>query len=278
MEGNRLRERIAGIGRKAGFTSVALAVYDYETQSHFSIEGDRWFHAASTIKVAILLALFKTVEEGRVKLENGLHVRNRFLSLVEGIPFRLDPGRDADPEIYRRLGRTMRISELAEAMIVRSSNLATNLLVDYLSEGAVVRFLCDAGIVGVNIKRGVEDRRASELGVNNEVTANGLVQLFRILCEEGELNAKNREQVLKILLAQELNSMLPALLPAEVRIAHKTGEISTACHDAGIVFVPGRKPYVVAILTECDPALEGRQKALAAMSLAVYTYITGQMR
>ena len=43
---------------------------------------------------------------------------------------------------------------------------------------------------------------------------------------------------------QEFNAMIPARLPPEAKVAHKTGEISTVCHDAGIVFLPGRQPYV----------------------------------
>jgi len=68
--------------------------------------------------------------------------------------------------------------------------------------------------------------------------------------------------------------MIPALLPREARVAHKTGEISTVCHDAGIVFLPKRKPYVLAILTEWPENIERRQACLAEISRAVFEFVT----
>lgn len=273
MKEAALRKRIEEISWNAGFEATAVAVRDHETGARFSLEGTRKFHAASTIKAAILLALFKGEKEGTVKLDDRLHIRNRFLSLVDGVPFRLDAGRDADPDIYKRVGRTLRISELAKAMITRSSNLATNLLMDYIGLKAVQQFLDETGIEGVIVRRGVEDMRAADRGLVNETTAEGLASLFSLVCEERFFEAAVRERILEILLAQEHNSMIPALLPERTRVAHKTGEISTGCHDAGIVFPPDRKPYVVAILTSGPPALEHRQQAVAAISKEIYDWV-----
>jgi beta-lactamase class A len=120
-----LPQRIAETAAAAGATTAAVAVYDYEKALHFSHQGARWFHAASTIKAPLLLAVYKLAEEGRIRLDDTLHVRNRFHSLTGGI-FRVSAIRDGDTEVHRRRGRSMRVRELARAMIVRSSNLATN--------------------------------------------------------------------------------------------------------------------------------------------------------
>jgi beta-lactamase class A len=80
--------------------------------------------------------------------------------------------------------------------------------------------------------------------------------------------------MLDILLAQEFNSMIPALLPDSAQVAHKTGEISTCTHDAGLVLLPGRRPYAVAILTEHPPGLDDTQKLVAKVSRMVYEFIT----
>src|SRR5438067_7398218 len=117
MTDDALRERIAGIARSARFDAVAVALHDCETGREFLHNGDRWFHAASTMKVAILLAVYKLAEEGRIRLGDTLHVRNRFRSLVREKVFSVSASRDADGEVHRRRGRSMRVHELARAMI-----------------------------------------------------------------------------------------------------------------------------------------------------------------
>ena len=184
--------------------------------------------------------------------------------------------RDADAVVHQRIGKSMSLAELAQAMIVRSSNLATNLLLDLLSLEFVRETLRE--IEGLRIRRGVEDLAAHEQGTNNEATADGLLRLFRVFLDEDQLKAESRKQALEILLAQEFNGMIPARLPENVLVAHKTGEISTHCHDAGIVFIENRQPYVVAILSETSPETIHRNKAIAEISGAIYRYITASSR
>jgi beta-lactamase class A len=270
-----LRERIRETAGAAGAGAAAVAVYDYEKALHFSHEGARWFHAASTMKAPLLLAVYKLAEEGRIRLDDTLHVRNRFRSLSGGV-FRVSANSDGDSEVHRRLGRSMRVRDLARAMIVRSSNLATNLLLDYIELEAVQKVLREARLDGIEVRRGVEDTAAFEQGINNRVTAEGLVRCFRLLCQEGLFRLQTREQMIEVLCAQEFNRMIPAPLPHEARVAHKTGEISTVCHDAGIVFLPNRKPYVVAILTEWPAQIEKRHGCVAEISRLVYEWLAGR--
>ena len=82
-------------------------------------------------------------------------------------------------------------------------------------------------------------------------------------------------EMLDILHAQEFRNGIPARLPPAVRVAHKTGDISTVAHDAGVVYPPGRKPYVIAILTEWAPDATRRSAAIAAASRAVYELLAG---
>lgn len=273
MTGPALLQRITDIAEAAKFSAVAVSFYDYESARHFSHRDVQFFHAASTIKVPVLLALFKAAEEGRVRLDDTLHVRNRFHSLVNGEIFRVALGRDADGDVPRRIGRAMRVRELARAMIVRSSNLATNLLLDFLGHDEVRRFILDARLEGVKFQRGVEDNRAFERGWNNEISADGLVRCFRLLCEKGMFREETREAMLEILRAQEFNDMIPAKLPASATVAHKTGEISTVCHDAGVVFLPERKPYVLAILAEMPAGVDTRHGPVAEISRAIFEHL-----
>ena len=271
----KLHRAIKQIAGEAGTKAVAVTVQDFESDFRFSLAGERIFHAASTIKVAILLALFTGVDVGRFRLSDPLHVRNRFLSALDGTPFRLDPESDGFPQLYRRVGRTAKIADLAESMIIWSSNLSTNLLLDYIGSEYAGEVLRAAGVSGVSLRRGVDDLRAYERRMYNETTAEGLVQLFAAL--RGDfLSRPSRERVIHILLEQKFASMLPAGLPAHATVAHKTGEISTACHDAGIVYLPEREPYIVAILTEVEPEKNGARETVRKISEAVYHAVTGK--
>jgi beta-lactamase class A len=254
--------------------AIAVAVHDFESGLRFSLRGDRWFHAASTIKVAVLLAVFRAADEGRLYLDDSLHVRNRFISAADGSPFRLSPDSDAMPELYQLVGRTAKISALAQGMIAASSNLATNLLLDFVGVEYARKVLRDAQVNGVELRRGVEDHAAHDRGINNEATADGLVRLLSAV--RGDfLRNESKEQAIRILLEQRFNSMLPARLPAHAAVAHKTGEISTACHDVGIVYLPEREPYIAVILTEFDSEGNGRREIVAAISGAIYRLIVG---
>jgi beta-lactamase class A len=270
-----LRVALETLARESKARAVAVALLDFESGFRFSLAGHRWFHAASTIKLAVLLAIFRAADEGRLRLDNSLHVRNRFVSAADRSPFRVDPSSDAMPELYQAIGRTAKISALTEGMIVASSNLATNLLLDLLGMEYARNVLRDAQVSGVELRRGVEDLAAHKKGIDNEATADGLLTLLSAL--RGDfLKKESKEQAIHVLLAQRFNSMIPAGLPAHATVAHKTGEISTACHDVGIVYLPEREPYIAVILTEFDAEQNGRRETVAAISEMLYRSLTGR--
>lgn len=272
-----LESRIEEIAKEVGGEGLAVSFYDYETGLQWSQRGDRWFHSASTIKVAILLALYGAIDSGRFTRDSRLHVRNRFLSLVDREPFRVSPGRDADKKVHAAIGKTMRIGDLARHMIVTSSNLATNLLVDLIKVDQAQQMLARHGIPGVELARGVEDDKAFEANFNNRVTANGLVALFRVIHERSGVLQDSAREMLDILFQQEFRSGIPAGIPPDIRaatrIANKTGEISVAAHDAGLVFLPDRQPYVLAVLTEPEPNTDRRMERIARVSNVVYEWL-----
>jgi beta-lactamase class A len=275
-----LTARIDEIAQELGGEGLAVSLYDYEAGLQWSQRGDRWFHSASTIKVAVMLALFGAIDAGRFTLDSRLHVRNRFLSLVDGTPFRVAAGRDADKDVHASIGKTMRIGDLARHMIITSSNLATNLLVDLIKVDQAQEMLARHGIRGVELARGVEDDKAFDANFNNRVTANGLVALFRVIYERRGVLPESAREMLDILFEQQFRSGIPAGLPSDVRsearIANKTGEISMAAHDAGLVFLADRKPYVLAVLTETEANSDKRMDRIARVSTAVYKCLTDE--
>lgn len=269
-----LRARLTEIAAGIRDGALGVSVYDYLSGFSWQHDGERWFHAASTIKVAVLAAVFDAIDAGRFSAESRVHVRNRFFSAFDGQPFRVQASRDADGEVHAAVGRTMRIAELARHMIGTSSNLATNLLLDVVGLDEAKRALAVRGVAGVDLQRGVEDDRAFEAGCSNRVTADGLVGLLRAIRDTDRFGPASVEAMTEILFDQRFSGGIAPGLPdavrAVARVAHKTGDISTVSHDAGIVFLPGRPPYVVALLTESPGDAGERTAALAAASRAVY--------
>lgn len=270
----KLRARVEEIADGSGAERVAVAFHDHESGERWSHHGDEWFHAASTIKVPVLVGVFGAVDRGDFSLDSRLHVRNRFLSVVGGVPYRVESGRDANAEVHAHIGKTMKIRDLARHMIVTSSNLATNLLIDLVGVEEMQKTLEGLGVEGVELRRGVEDERAYEEGVNNRVTADGLVQVLDLIAEEQAISREASDEMLEILHQQEFRSGIPAGVPEEARVANKTGEISTVAHDCGLVYLPDRKPYALAILTRWDAErTSGRRDTLATISRAVYEHL-----
>ena len=270
----QLRKKADSIAEAAGAKRVAVAFHDYESGEQWDHDGDEWFHAASTIKVPMLVGVFGAAHHGRLPMKSRVHVRNRFLSVADGEPFRVDSSRDANSKVHRRRGKTMRVWELARHMITTSSNLATNLLVDMVGLDEMRAALKEVGIEGIVLERGVEDERAFDRGINNLVTANGLVQVLRHIEEGTAFSVLASARMLEIMHDQEFRSGIPAGVPDDARVANKTGEISTIAHDAAIVYLPDRKPYVLVVLTQWDRGTSGRSDTIARISRTVYKHLT----
>src|SRR5829696_2308039 len=197
--GPRLQARLREIASTLTGGALAVSVFDYLSGCAWHYDGGRWFHAASTIKVAILAAVFDAIDAGRFTLDSRVHVRNYFLCATDDQPFRVQSSRDADSDVYDSIGRTMRVGELARHMIGSSSNLATNLLLDVTGVDAATRALSSRGITGIDLRRGVEDDRAFQAGCNNRVTADGLVQLLRVIRDGEAFTAASSEAMLDLL-------------------------------------------------------------------------------
>jgi beta-lactamase class A len=269
-----LYQSVQQIKESHGLVELGIAFYDYETTLQWSFNADAWFHAASTMKLAVLLGVYRMVDRGELTLDAPVHVRNKFTSIAGQQLYMLDIDRDSDPELYRHLGRTMPVKQLAYQMITTSSNFATNLLVDVVGVETIQAALAELGIEGVKVLRGVEDQAAFDAGLNNLVTANGLLRMLRLIADGKAFSEGASRQMLDILHDQQLKSGIPAGLPEAARVAHKTGNIATVHHDAGIVYLEDRKPYVLVILTRFDQA-SPRSTAVADVSRDIYECLAG---
>lgn len=242
----------AYIAQFAGQT-IAVAVHDLETGFSLVINGAESFHPASTFKVHVMMEVFHQAEQGQFSVEDQLPIVNSFTSIADGSAFSLFESDDAETTLYHRLGEAETIRELTRLMIVRSSNLATNILLEKVGAANINNFIQTLGITGVTVRRGVEDNAAFRLGMNNSATAPGLTQTMRLLAEGNVVSKEVSQQMIEIMLGQEFNESIPALLPKSARVAHKTGWTGEFYHDTGIVFPENRQPYAISILTHGFP-------------------------
>ncbi len=241
----RLLTRIAQVPG----AQVGLSVRDLGTSRRMDIAGDTVFHAASTMKVPVLFALYRNIESGALKANQTLRLVNAFKSIVDSSAYTLSASDDSDSSVYALVGTEVPLRDLATRMITHSSNLATNALIALLDPVKVTELTRGLGATRLMVRRGVEDNVAFRAGLNNTTTANDLVALFSALQTGQVANAASTREMLAILEAQAFNDEIPAGLPRGTRVAHKTGSITATLHDAGIVYPAGKSPYVLAVLT-----------------------------
>jgi beta-lactamase class A len=235
---------LARIQKSGADVGVGFRTVDGKTE-WFS-RADDVFHAASTMKIPVMIELFHQVREGKLKLEDSLPIENEFHSLVDGSVFTLDPADDSETDLYKALGQARTLSQLCELMITVSSNLATNLLVEKLGVDNIRATVHALHADGMSVLRGVEDNKAYEKGMNNTTTARGLLILMEAIANGQAVDAYSSRQMIEILARQKFNEGIPAGVPPGTRVAHKTGELTKLHHDAAIVYGP--RPFVLVIL------------------------------
>lgn len=253
--------------------TVAVAFHDLQTGERWSVAGDEIFHSASTMKLCVLAELFHQAETNRLELDEQIEIGNAFHSLADGSPFALDPEDDSDKGLYGRIGQHETLLNLAVPMIVESSNLATNLLVEKLGAPNINETMKRWGVSSLHVRRGVMDMNAYSLGLNNTVTADDLTALMAKVATQQVLTQDASKAFIGILLRQQHRNCLPAGLPPDVRVANKTGWNENLCHDSAIIYGP-RGPYVLTVLTQGLEEMVVAPKLIAEISAAVYESVS----
>ncbi|WP_224240390.1 serine hydrolase [Hyalangium gracile] len=264
-----LQERIAQVKG----ASVAVVYRNLgNPKDTVSLEAERSFHAASTMKVPVMIEFFRQVDAGKLSLEQPVPLVNQFHSIVDGSPYALDSKEDEDAALYERLGKPVPARELVQRMITRSSNLATNSVIALVDAKHVTQTVRGLGAAKLTVLRGVEDGKAYQKGLNNTATAGDLATLLAAIEQGKAASASSTQAMRDILLAQELNAEIPAGLPPGTRVAHKTGQIRGVLHDAAIVYPAGRAPYILVVLTSGIPDEKVARALIVDLSRSVYAH------
>jgi beta-lactamase class A len=244
-----VRARIAA----ATGATVGLYFHDLVSDDTLVINADARFHAASTMKVPVMIQVFRDVDAGRLSLDARVPVTNAFRSLVDSAVFSVDSADDSDKSLYREIGNEVRMRELVQLMITRSSNLATDLVIERVGPERIRASLHAIGADSMIVLRGVEDGAAYRAGLNNTTTARGLGIVMEAIADGRAASAASCGAMLDILLDNEDRAAIVRGLPRHTHVAHKTGDITNLRHDAAIVYVHGHPRYVLVVLTSGIP-------------------------
>jgi len=227
------------------------------------INGDSLVHAASTMKVPVLIELAHEADRGTLDLDAPVTLVNRFRSIVDSSTYVLNRADDSDDSVYARIGTPVPIRWLAARMITHSSNLATNMLLTVVKADTVTALTRRLGATRMLVRRGVEDGPAFRAGLNNVTTARDLAMLMAAIGTDRAATPASCAWMRDLLFAQAWNDAIPAGLPARTRIAHKTGNITAVEHDAALVY-PERGPAYVLVVLTSGVASQEQTKTLIA--------------
>jgi beta-lactamase class A len=260
---------------KESGAEVGLAFKDLESGKSLLIQADVMMHAASLMKVPVMIEVFRRAEQGQFQLDEKILVKNEFKSIVDGSLYSLTVTDDSDDDIYQYIDKELSIRELVHRMITVSSNLATNILIELVDAQNVMRTLNELGIHKMKVLRGVEDIKAYEWDLNNQTDALSMMQVMLSLSEGSACSEEACEEMIEILSQQKFRAKIPAGIPDGIRVANKTGSITRIDHDAAIVFPEERRPYVLVVLTRgIDNRVEA-ESLIAGLSKVIYQRIAG---
>ncbi len=237
-------------------------------------EPRRQFYAASTMKVAVLIATYRRQDRGELDLAEPVLVRTEFASLVDGSPYVMDP-EEVDADLAARQGENLALGELVERMITVSSNEATNLVLERVGLREVASVLSDLRAEGTVVARPIGDRAARAAGITNLVTPAGLARLLAAIALGRAASPDACREMVAVLGRQQYRDEIPAGLPPGVRTASKNGWVTGILHDAALVWPPGGEPYCLAVCTEGFGDREAARTAIREVAGCCHAQWTG---
>lgn len=253
--------------------TFAIALHDLSNNEMILLNEREEFHAASTMKTPVMIEVYKKVAAGIFNLTDSIEIKNNFYSIVDSSQYQLNPDDDSELDLYKMLGTKRSIADLVYDMIIVSSNLATNLVIEFADAKATTQTMRDLGAKDIEVLRGVEDIKAFEKGLSNSTTAFDLMMIYTKLAKGEVVNPAASQEMIDILKDQKFNKIIPALLPEAVEVAHKTGVITGLHHDSGIVFLPDGRAYVLVLLSKEMEDFEAGTEMMARVSKLVYDYV-----
>tara|TARA_B110000046_G_scaffold174732_1_gene198744 strand:+ start:676 stop:1581 length:906 start_codon:yes stop_codon:yes gene_type:complete len=255
--------------------NFSIAFQDlHRKENNFFLNENEKFHAASTMKVPVMIELYHQASEGEFSLTDSILIKNKFESIVDHSSYEMDATEDSEPSLYTQIGKYMTLFDLMYQMIIMSSNLATNILVEEVGAKNITASMKLLGAYDTEVLRGVEDQKAYDLGLNNMTTAKDLMIILKSIAQPIGETTQDQIAMIDVLKAQKFNDIIPRFLPADVQVAHKTGSITGLHHDAGIIYLPNGETYALVLLSKNLKDFDQGTLTLAKISKLFYKHIT----
>lgn len=273
VDTSELRKQIAGVFSRYPEAVFGVAFKNIGTGQTFFWNGEEVFHAASTMKTPVMIEVYKQAAQGKFAVTDSILVKNTFSSIVDGSPYSLDSTDDSEHDLYLHIGKRLPVRDIVFRMITVSSNLATNNIIELVGAKNVTATMRRIGTSKMQVLRGVEDTKAFQLGLNNITTAYDLMLIMESIAKGTVADKKSTADMLDILMNQRFKRVIGGKLPADVKVANKTGAFKGVRHDSGIVFLPDGRKYVIVLLSRGIEDDEISAAALAEVSKIVYDYV-----
>ena len=274
IDTTELRNEILAQFAKQPDGNFAVAVKDISAGQEFLMNAHESFHAASTMKTALLIETFKQASEHRFSLSDSIVIHNDFKSIVDGSIYSMDSANDGEKDLYEKIGSKLPIENVLYRMITKSSNFSTNLIVELIGAKNANNTMHALGAKDIQVLRGVEDAKAFEHGMNNTTTAYDLMVMFEHIAKGTVVNKNACKEMIRILMDQYYRDIIPAKLPPGIKTATKSGSIEKVCHDSGIVFLPDGRKYVIVLLSRGIADQNVSTDLLATVSRIIYDHET----
>jgi len=240
---------------------VGVAIVDLaDPERSFYLNADAVYPTASTIKIAVLAELYRQNERGSGAKLGDLYTINAKDGVgTEGILQSMSAG-------------VSRITnhDLALLMVSLSDNSAANVLIDRVGMENVNNWLAQLGLERTRLRRHMLDVKAAQEGRENTSTPRELVTMLQALYSGNVFSKKTTDDFFKMLSTQK-SSYIPRLLPADLTIANKSGNLDAVRNDAGIVFVPGR-PFAIAVMTTYSGDDLAAEQSIARIARVAWSY------
>jgi beta-lactamase class A len=236
---------------------AAIIIRDLDMRWEIALNKEKPFPAASLVKIPVMAACFFAAREGAISLKDNLTLKASAKVPGSGI-LKNAPA-----------GSVFTVERLIEIMITESDNTAANMLIERLTFDYLNGFFKKCGLAHTNLSRKMMDFRYRRKGLENYTTAADIAYLLEKIYRKEFLDKDTSDKCLAVLLRQKVNDRIPAKLPADTPVAHKTGLEREVCHDAGIVFSP-QGDFLICVLTKSKTAKKEVKAFISKVALCAY--------
>ena len=236
---------------------LGVYVLDLATNNSLALNADETFPTASTIKIAILAELFRQAQQGKLNLNETYTLNSSDLVGGSGIASVLTPG-----------ATKLTLRDVAALMISVSDNSMTNVIINRIGMDNVNSLLDSLGLTHTRLRRKMMDIKAAAEGRENVATPREISELLEALHKGKVLNKQFTDDFFNLLSVHK-ESHIPRLLPEDLRIANKPGELEGVRNDCGLIFT-GKRPYILCAMSSYVRHEREAGDAIAKISFAAW--------